>query len=169
MTDLNVQLSKSFNGTLHSVFYFCWMETKNLLLFFLIQCVINVAIFHAAKDATFSRSAYFKTLQNKRLMGHVVKRFKSPSLMSCSHSCLRNTWCTSTNFKLFSENNNKGTCELNKHTIPPLYSEYPSLNDQHGVIFSMIFKVMYFKLISKHPYFSWDTTDFLDLRILKVI
>ena len=130
------------------------MEAKNLLFFFfLFQCVINVAIFDAGKDTTFSRSAYFKTLKNKRLMGHVVKRFQSPSLMSCSHLCLRNTWCISTNFKMFSDNNNKGTCELNKHTKSPLDAESTSLNDQHGVIFSMIFKVMYFKLISKHPYF----------------
>ena len=139
------------------------MEAKNLLLFFLLQCVINVAIFDVGKDATFSRSAYFKTLKNKRLMGHVVKRFQSPSLMSCSHSCLRNTWCTSTNFKLFSENNNNGTCELNKYTISPLDVESTSLKDQHGVIFSMIFKVMYFKLISNHP-----NLDLLDFRNLKM-
>ena len=130
------------------------MEAKNLLPFFLLQCVINVAIFDAGKDATFSRSAHFKTLENKRLPGHVVKRFQSPSLMSCSHSCLRNTWCASTNFKLFSENNNKGICELNKYSRSPLDSESISLNNQHGVVFSMIFKVMYFKLISNHPYFS---------------
>ena len=143
------------------------MEAKNLLLFFLLICVMNVAIFDTAKDATFSRSTYFKTLENKRLLGHVVKRFESPSLMSCSHSCLRNTWCASTNFKLFSENNNKGICELNKYSSFPLDSE-SSLNNQHGVVFSMIFQVIYCYLISNHPYFSWGTEGFLDLRILKV-
>ena len=119
------------------------MEAKNLLPFFLLQCLTNVAIFDAGKDATFSRSAYFKTLENKRLLGHVVKRFQSPSLMSCSHSCLRNTWCASTNFKLFSENNNKGICELNKYSRFPLDSE-SSLNNQHGVVYSMIFQVIYY-------------------------
>ena len=130
------------------------MKAKNLLYFFLLQCVINVAIFDTGKDAAFSLSAYLKTLENKRLMGHVVKRFESPSLLSCSYSCLRNTWCTSTNFKLFSENSNKGTCELNKHTISPLDAESTDLNDQHGVVFSLLFEVMYYKLISIPPYFS---------------
>ena len=125
------------------------MENKNLLFFFLLQCVINVAMFD--KDATFSRSEYFKTLENKQLLGHVVKRFESPTLISCSHSCLRNTWCTSTNFKLFSEKNNKGTCELNKYSISPLDVQSTELNDQQGVIFSMFFKVMYHKLIKFHP------------------
>ena len=150
---------------MHPVFYFCKRCTLKVLFFLLLQCVINVAIFNIAKDATLSRSAYFKTLENKRLMGHVVKRFESPSLMSCSHSCLRNTWCTSTNFKLFSEDNIKGTCELNKHSISPLDEESTSLNDQLGVIFSMFFKVMCF---NSHPYFSSATADFLHLRILKM-
>ena len=128
------------------------MDGRNLLLFFLLQCVMNVAIFDTGKDnATFSRSAYFKTLENKRLMGHVVKRFEAPGFMSCSHSCLRNTWCTSTNFKLFSENNSKGTCELNKHAISPLDTKSTNLNDQHGVTFSIFFKVMYYKMIILHP------------------
>ena len=124
------------------------MEAKRFLLFFFLQCVINLAIFDTSKDATFSRSAYFKTLENKRLMGHVVKRFESPSLISCSHSCLRNAWCTSTNFKLFSENNNKGTCELNNQSISPLDADSTELNDQPGIVFSMFFKVMYF---TEHP------------------
>ena len=139
------------------------MEAKRFLLFFFLQCVINLAIFDTSKDATFSRSAYFKTLENKRLMGHVVKRFESPSLISCSHSCLRNAWCTSTNFELFSENNNKGTCELNKHSISPLDAESTELNDQPGITFSMFFKVMYF---TEHPstlFFSHNR--FLCLRI----
>ena len=126
------------------------MKAKRLLLFFFLQCVINVAIFDASEEVSLSRSAYFKTLENKRLIGHVVKRFESSSLMSCSHSCLRNAWCTSTNFKLFSENNNRGTCELNKH-ISPL-DESTDLNDQQGITFSMLFELWYFKLISIRPY-----------------
>ena len=43
-----------------------------------------------------------------------MKWFDSPSLLSCGDSCLRNSWCTSTNFKTVSKNG-KGTCELNKH------------------------------------------------------
>jgi len=47
------------------------------------------------------------------------------------------------NFKLFSENKKKGTCELNKYGISPLDAESTALNDQQGVIFSIFFKVMF--------------------------
>ena len=142
------KLSKTSGNVAFGLLLLQEMEDKNVLLFLLLQCIINVAIFDAGKDATCSHSAYFKTLENKRLMGHVVKRFQSPSLMSCSHSCLRNTWCTSTNFKLFSKKNNRGTCELNKDTISPLDVESTELNDQQGATFSMFFKVTYYKGVS---------------------
>ena len=97
------KLSETSENVAFGLLHLQEMKDKNVLFFFFFECVINVAIFDAGKDATFSRSDYFKTLENKRLLGHVVKRLQSPSLMSCSHSCLRNTRCTSTNFKLFSE------------------------------------------------------------------
>ena len=142
------KLSKTSGNVAFGLLLLQEMEDKNVLLFLLLQCVINVAIFDAGKGATCSHSAYFKTLENKLLMDHVVKRFQSPSLMSCSHSCLRNTWCTSTNFKLFSKKNNRGTCELNKDTISPLDVESTELNDQQCATFSMFFKVTYYKGVS---------------------
>ena len=44
-----------------------------------------------------------------------MKRFTSPSSMSCSQSCLRNSLCTSTKFKKGSKQSDKEICELNKY------------------------------------------------------
>ena len=90
------------------------------------------------KHATSTNSALFKTRENTRLNGHVVKQFLSPSLMSCNHWCLRNSWCTSTNFRELSEVNKKGTCELNKHGY---VDQNTNLDDQKGVTFSLLVKV----------------------------
>jgi hypothetical protein len=94
----------------------------------------------ATKEEPSSLTAYFTTRENKRLMGYVVKRSESRSLMSCSQSCLRNTWCTSTNFKLSSKKDAKGTCELNKHDIS-LINENTKFHEEEGVTFSMLLKV----------------------------
>ena len=58
--------------------------------------------------------------------------------MSCSHSCLRNAWCTSTNFREPSEKNGKGSCELNKHGG---IDGNINFHDEQGVTFSMLLKV----------------------------
>ena len=113
------------------------MECKNLLLFFLLQ---TVAVFAAEETPAFSRSSYFATLENKQLKGYVVKRFDSPSLLSCGQQCMRNEWCTSTNYKMSSKKEGKGTCELNKHEVP-LVNENTNFRDQHGVTFLTILKV----------------------------
>ena len=111
------------------------------LLFFLIlfQESVNCLIFAVEENSTSSRSAYFMTRENKRLEGHVVKRLQSGSLMLCGHLCLRNAWCTSTNFEATSSVNGKGTCELNKHGAINTDSE---LYEQQGVTFSMVQKVI---------------------------
>ena len=88
------------------------MEAKKVVFFVLVQEVLYIAIFAAEEYSNSANSAFMKTLENKRLKDHVIKQFTSPSLMSCSHSCLRNAWCTSTNFKEPSEKNGKGTCEF---------------------------------------------------------
>ena len=90
------------------------------------------------KHATSTNSALFKTRENTRLNGHVVKQFQSPSFMSCNHWCLRNSWCTSTNFRELSEVNKKGTCELNKHGY---VDQNTNLDDEKGVTFSLLVKV----------------------------
>ena len=110
------------------------MDVKTALLIFLYQGMIHIGVQAAEEDSTPSRSALFIIQENKRLEGHVVKQFESPSLMSCSHSCLRNAWCTSTNFKEPSEKNGKGTCDLNKHGA---IDENINPRDEQGVTFSV--------------------------------
>ena len=99
------------------------MGSTKIFLLFLFQATLVVS------DEKNSRSSYFKTQENKQLMGYVVKRFDSPSLLSCGQQCLRNAWCTSTNFKLSSKKDGEGTCELNKHDIS-VVSENINFDDQ---------------------------------------
>ena len=113
------------------------MEMKEVLLIFLFQTTAVVS----AEEIARSRSSYFKTQKNKQLMGYVVKRFDSPSLLSCGQQCLRNAWCTSTNFKLFSKKDGEGTSELNKHDIF-VVNENINFDDQEGVTFSLPLKVI---------------------------
>ena len=108
----------------------------SLLLIALQKILINATVF-AAEENSLSRSSYLLTWENKRLVGHVAKRFQSQSLTSCSHSCLRNSWCTSTNFKKTFKEDNKGTCELNKAGI----TGDNQITDQPGVTFSVFLKV----------------------------
>ena len=114
------------------------MDTRKILLFILLEVTLHIAVLAAEEDSTPSRSALFTTEENKRLEGYVVKRFQSPSLMPCSHSCLRNAWCTSTNFRGPSEKNGKGSCELNKHGA---IDGNRNLHDEQGVTFSVLLKV----------------------------
>ena len=115
------------------------MEGESALKLFLLQ---TIAVFFAEvnADSTFSRSSYFKTRENKQLKGYVFKRFDSPSLLSCDQQCMRNAWCTSTNYKVSSKKDGKGTCKLNKHGIS-LIDENSEFHDQQGVTFSVLLKV----------------------------
>ena len=117
------------------------MEVKHALLLFLFHGTIYSRIFAEDEDST-SQSGYFITRENKRLTGHAVKQFESPSLMFCSQSCLRNAWCSSTNFKVSSKKDGKGTCEMNQHDNS-LIDENTKLNEQQGFTFSMLLKVRY--------------------------
>jgi len=109
-------------------------------LLILLQEILCTTVFAADGNSHFSRSAYFITQENKRQAGHVVERVQSPSLMSFSHSCLRNSWCTSTNFKKSVKENENGTFELNKHETAPI-NRNTKLIDQPGVTFSTFLKV----------------------------
>ena len=115
------------------------MEGESALKLFLLQ---TIAVFFAEvnADSTFSRSSYFTTRENKQLKGYVVKRFDSPSLLSCGQQCIRNAWCTSTNYKMSTKKDGKGTCELNKHDIS-LLDENAEFVDQPGGTFSILLKV----------------------------
>ena len=108
---------------------------KMIQYLILFQVIRKFDVFAADQN-----SAYLIMREGKRLAGHDVERFQSPSLMSCSHSCLRNPWCTSTNFKTSLKGNEKGTCELDKHETAPINGD-SELIDQSGVTFLMFLKV----------------------------
>jgi len=107
----------------------------------LFQGMVIVCYGAAQQNTTLIRSAYFSTHENHELDGYVVAQFESPSSISCSYSCLKNPWCISTNFKLLSEKNGKGTCELKKHGT---LDENTELHEQDGVTFSLILKVSHY-------------------------
>ena len=109
-----------------------------MLIVFLLQAT---AIFSTEENSKSSRSSYFEVLENKQLKGYDVKRFDSPSLLSCGQQCVRNAWCTSTNYKMSaSKKDGKGSCELNKHDIS-LMNENTNFHNQQRVTFSMLQKV----------------------------
>ena len=115
------------------------MKCESALKLFLFQA-IAVFFAEANADSTFSRSSYFTTHEDKQLKGYVVKRFDSPSLLWCDQQCMRYAWCTSTNYKMSSKKDGKGTCEPNKHDIS-LINQNTEFVDQRGVTFSILLKV----------------------------
>ena len=115
------------------------MACVKKFMFLLFQITFALS---AGETATFSRSSFFTTRENKQLKGYVVKRLDSPSLLWCGQQCMRNDWCTSSNYKMSSEKDGKGTCELNKHNIS-LIDDNINFHDQQGIIFStLLIKVM---------------------------
>ena len=128
------------------------MEIRSLFFFLFLNGMRNITVIVAEEDST-PRSALFTTQQNKRLEGHVVKRFESPSILSCSHSCLKNAWCTSTNFKVSSKKNGKGSCELNKHGAIERNTKF---HIEQGVTFSMLLKVKLLMTLSQLLIFSFS-------------
>ena len=110
----------------------CWFISLSLLQGFFF-CVM------ALTTEKSTRSAFFITRENKKLVGHAVKKFHISSIFTCSYSCLQNSWCTSTNFKKYAKGEENGICELNKHKNIPF--EDIELVDQLESTFSMLFKV----------------------------
>ena len=115
------------------------MEVKHFLLLILFQRMITAQMFGDVEDPPYFRSAFFETKENRRLYGRVFKRFESQSAISCTCSCIETDWCSSTNFKVYSKDEDNGTCELNEHSI---IDENTELHDEEGVTFSIPFKVI---------------------------
>lgn len=107
----------------------------------LLLCFQTIVAGFSAEEASISRSSYFDLRENRRLKGYVVKRFDSPSLLTCGHECIRNSWCTSTNFLMSPEKNNRGICELNQHEVP-LNEEQTELLVEEDVTFAIPIKVI---------------------------
>ena len=108
-----------------------------ILTFFLFQ---TSAVLCDEENFASRRSAFSVMQENKRLRGNVVKRFYSPSLLSCGKRRIGNAWCTSTDYKMSSKKDDKGTCELNKHHIS-LINENTNFHDLQAVTFLMLMKV----------------------------
>ena len=115
------------------------MIAKNVFFLILLQETVNVAVLAVGESGTFPHSAYFMIQENKRLQDKTEKQLESSSLMSCNQICMKIDWCTSTNFKMPS-NDGKGTCELNKHGAVDINTTL-KLRNQQGVTFSMLLKV----------------------------
>lgn len=73
-----------------------------------------------------------------RLNGHVFNTLRASSLPSCSHLCLRDVRCVSTNFKLPRQERN-GVCELNGAGV--LEGNEDHLEPEEDVVFSQYSKV----------------------------
>ena len=101
-------------------------------------CVLGTVAF--AAEAGNSRSAYFISRNNKRLEGKTVRTIDSPSLLSCSQTCLEHLWCTSTNFQESFGKTSKGNCELNMHEFSP-FNDETQLTDKAGSTFALVLKV----------------------------
>lgn len=124
------------------------LQAGNVLFFILLQVMMDSKVLNALdlEEPTVSsnsRSAFFETRKNTRLVGHVVKWVEVNSLMSCSQLCASKAWCTSTNFVAHSNNDCKGACELNKHDPTTMTDEFGKLQTQPGVTFSLLLKVCF--------------------------
>lgn len=104
----------------------------------LVMYFITAAPVFAAEENF--RSVYTTSRQNKHFAGKAVKNIYMPGLMSCGQSCLKHSWCTSTNFKESFGKSSKGNCELNKHEISPIRDE-SKLKDERSTTFTMFLKV----------------------------
>ena len=80
------------------------------MILLLIFCCISATVF--ADDDHF-RSSYFINAENRRLAAQMPKRVYFDSVLSCSHACLKNPWCFSSNFKFGA--GGEGVCELIKY------------------------------------------------------
>ena len=105
------------------------MACTKVLKFLIVK---STTVISTEENSISSRSSYFETSENKQLKGYFVKRFDSPSLLSCSRLCMKNAWCSSTNYKMTAKKDGKGTCALNKHDIS-LINENTSFHDEQSL------------------------------------
>ena len=117
-------------------------------------CYLAVTVF---ADDEPSRSSYFINAENRRLVVQVTKRLYSASALSCSHACLKNPWCFSTNFK-YGTSDSKGVCELIKASESTKDNK-KLIFYQPGNTFTMILKVSIVVFVRAIGSFSNDDFD----------
>ena len=92
------------------LFRFLKMATVLLLWCVLVKCIQGFA--QGPGHAEGRRFESISTREDWKLAGHVFKVLRSPSLLSCSQTCLTSWQCRSTNFEVVSATG-EGICELN--------------------------------------------------------
>ena len=122
----------------------------------LVMYFITAAPVFAAEENF--RSVYTTSRQNRHFAGKAVKNIYMPGLMSCGQSCLKHSWCTSTNFKESFGKSSKGNCELNKHEISPIRDE-SKLKDEQGTTFTMFLKVRTCSCCCNMSLLGWKTVS----------
>lgn len=105
---------------------------NSLQILFIIASIVFAAEEHF-------KSAYFIVKENKHSTDQTIKTVGSSSLMTCSHACMRHSWCTSTNFNSLKKRN-KGNCELNKHKFSPITND-SMLTDEPGTTLTTLLMV----------------------------
>ena len=78
-----------------------------------LTCVFTIGVLVATASCMHMESLV-STKKNLLLKGHVMRRQRTSSQLSCAHLCLRKDGCLSFNYKLSS--NTKGLCELSSGT-----------------------------------------------------
>ena len=86
------------------------MECTKVLFFFLLQCTAD---FSTEENSIFSRSSYLKFEKISSLRYTLSNCLILPV---CLLLCMENAWCSSTNYKMSSKKDGKGTCELGTNT-----------------------------------------------------
>ena len=107
------------------------------ITFLLIFVTVHIVGRDIADHNSFSSSAYFVLRENKRLVGYNFATSASTSELSCTLICLRDSRCSSANFR----KSNNG-CELNEHLILPDNGN-AELEDQPDFNFLLVLKVGY--------------------------
>ena len=106
---------------------------------FLILLCKSLVMQLLAVDASANQSVFFSqavlNLQNRRLHGHMFKKFSSPSLITCGLQCNRNPRCASTNFKA-TDTGEKGVCELNYRGVAWSGADDKDMEHEEGVTFT---------------------------------
>lgn len=126
-----------------------------MILPLVMYCITAAPVFAAEENF---RSVYSTSRQHKHLAGKEVKNIDTPGLMSCSQSCLKHSWCTSTNYRESFGKSSKGNCELNKHEISPIRDE-SKLKDERGTTFTMFLKVRKCSCCRNMSLLGWKTVS----------
>ena len=108
-------------------------EKYTLSLVFLCICFTSCDV--VSSTNSFPGAIY--TRVNSRLKGHTFKSFVARSQISCSHGCLSNTRCYSTNFRVaFHPSHPTGLCEFNYDEMVDRLTLENELHHEEGFVYT---------------------------------